>query len=390
MTILDDDSVYWNIDDLTINEGDVNTGMFFNVSTSTPRPFDLGTISADWTVTTESGDTATFREDYAPRHNLHTGKVSIFGGRTQSLIGEHDPRNRIETVGDTIYEPNETFTVTLSNPGGDTYIGDGIALATLINDDPKPTLTVSADASISETDRNLEITATLSNQTTEDITLRYSTTNGTAIGGLDFITQSNVLHTIPALATSSTINIPIMNDEIYEGVETFTITLSNLNNATFPHLADSIEITVLINENLEKPEISLSEDTLRVNESSRTATITANLSHASTEIISVQFTTSDGSATGSGANADFIELTNQPFIFAPGETSKEIILTINQDTISEGYENFSLALSQASNVTFPDSANSLTTNVTIVDDDAPTLSIITTDFNASEGVGNLK
>ena len=61
-------------------------------------------------------------------------------------------------------------------------------------------LTVSADASISETDGNLAITATLSNRTTEDITLRYSTNNGTAIGGLDFNTQSNVLHTIPALA----------------------------------------------------------------------------------------------------------------------------------------------------------------------------------------------
>ena len=53
-------------------------------------------------------------------------------------------------------------------------------------------------------------------------------------------------------------------------------------------------------------------------------------------------------------------------------------------------ENFSLALSQANNVTFPDSANSLTTSVTIIDDDAPTLSFITTDFNASEAVGNFE
>ena len=119
VTIVDDDVVIWSIDDLAMDEGDVNTGMFFNVSLNTSRPFDLGTINADWTVTSESGNTATFREDYAPRHNLHTGKVYIFGGRTQSLIGEHDPMNRIETVGDTIYEPDETFTVTLSNPTGD-------------------------------------------------------------------------------------------------------------------------------------------------------------------------------------------------------------------------------------------------------------------------------
>ena len=48
-----------------------------------------------------------------------------------------------------------------------------------------------------------------------------------------------------------------MNDEIYESVETFTITLSDLTNATFPYLADEIEISVLINESLERPEISL-------------------------------------------------------------------------------------------------------------------------------------
>ena len=322
VTIVDDDKIYWSIDDLAMNEGDVDTGMFFNVSLNNPRPLDLGTISADWTVTSESGDTATFREDYAPRHNLHTGKVHIFGGRTQNLIGENDPMSRIETAGDTIYESDETFTVTLSNPTGDTSIGDGIAIATLINDDPKPTLTVSADASVSEADGNLAITATLSNRTTEDITLRYSTTNGTAIGGLDFITQSNVLHTIPALAESSTINIPITNDEIYESVETFTVTLSSLTNATFPYLANEIEISVLINENKNRPEISLSEDSLRVDESTRSTTITANLSHASTEIISVQFSTSDGSATGSGANADYIALTNQPFTFFPWRNIK--------------------------------------------------------------------
>ena len=383
--------------------------MFFNVSLNNPRPLDLGTISADWTVTSESGNTATFREDYAPRHNLHTGKVRIFGGRIQHLIGENDPMNRIETVGDTIYEPDETFTVTLSNPTGDTSIGDGIAIATLINDDPKPTLTVSADASISETDGNLAITATLSNRTTEDITLRYSTNNGTAIGGLDFITQSNVLHTIPAFAESSTINIPIMNDEIYESVETFTVTLSNLTNATFPYLADQIEISVLINESGNRPEISLegfspdynslygsrrpdvmspTSSTIRVSESSRTATITANLSHASTEVISVQFTTSDGTATSSGASPDFIALTNQPFIFAPGETSKEITISINQDSVAEVDETFNLALSQANNVSFADSATSISATITIVDDDLPTLSFVTTNFNVSEDIGD--
>ena len=164
--------------------------------------------------------------------------------------------------------------------------------------------------------------------------------------------------------------------------------LSNLNNATFPYLADEIEISVLINESLERPEISFEDDSPIANESSRTATVTANLSHASTEIVSVQFSTSDGTATSSGANADFVALTNQPFTFAPGETSKTISITINQDSLSEGYETFNLTLSQANNVSFAESASSLSATITILDDDVPTLSFKTTEFNAPEGIGN--
>ena len=40
VTIVDDDKIYWSIDDLAISEGDVDTGMFFNVSLNNPRPLD--------------------------------------------------------------------------------------------------------------------------------------------------------------------------------------------------------------------------------------------------------------------------------------------------------------------------------------------------------------
>ena len=383
--IRDDDPVTWNIDDLTVYEGDIDTAMLFNVYFETHRPLDLGTQSVTWTASTEVGNTATFREDYAPRHNVHTGNVSIRAGISTQLIGEFTPNDRIETKGDTIYEPDETFTVTLSGSDREIAIGDGVAIGTILNDDPKPTLSTSTTASVNEADDNLEIVIDLSNQSVEEITLNYSTTDGTALGGTDYVTQTNQTHTISALASSSTIKIPIMNDNVYEGLETFSVTLSNVTNATFPFLVETIEINVAINDSKSEPVIRIANLTPSVSESTRSATITANLNHASTQAISLKYETSDRTATSVGANADFFTLTNQPLNFAPGETTKDITITINQDSINEGNESFTVTFRQANNASFPDSASILIATVTIVDDDASTLSFKTTNFNVAEG-----
>ena len=177
VNIEDDDTALWSIDDLTMNEGDNDSVMAFRVYLNTPV---YKTVRAKWTASTITGNTATFDEDYAPDHNSFTGYVTIMEGQIEGYI------DGLETTGDTIFEPDETFTVFLSDPEDGTKISDSFAIGTIINDDPIPTLTVSADASINEADGNLEITATLSNQTTDDITLRYSTANGTAVGGSRF------------------------------------------------------------------------------------------------------------------------------------------------------------------------------------------------------------
>ena len=369
--IFDDDPISWNIDDLTMAEGDENTVMPFNVHYETPRPLDLGSTSITWTASTELGDTATFREDYAPEHNLHTAVIGIRGGTNSNVLAI------LETKGDTIYEPDETFTVTLTGPADGT-ISDGVAIGTILNDDPKPTLSTPTIASVIETDGNLELVINLSNPSVEEITLNYSTTDGTAIDGTDYTAQTNQTLTIPPLTSSSTIEIPILDDDIYEGAENFTVTLSNVNNASFPFFVDSLDVKVTINDSETVPEISFANSTPSVIETTRAATITVNLDHASTQAISLKYETSDRTATSLGANADFFALTNQSLNFAPGETTKNISITINQDSLNEGNERFAVTLRQANNATFPDSASILIATVTIIDDDAPTLSFQST------------
>ena len=132
--IEDDDVAIWRIEDLAMNEGDSDTEMAFRVYLSTPV---YQTVRVKWTASTKVGNTATFGEDYAPNHNSYTGYVSVLAGRIEgSIVG-------LEITGDTIFEPDETFTITLSDPEEGTQIGDGVAIGTIVNDDPEPTLSVS-------------------------------------------------------------------------------------------------------------------------------------------------------------------------------------------------------------------------------------------------------
>ena len=138
--IVDDDVAIWSIEDLAMNEGDSDTEMAFRVYLSTPV---YQTVRAKWTASTVAGNTATFSEDYASNHNSYTGYVTVLAGRVEgTIVG-------LEITGDTIFEPDETFTITLTDPEEGTQIGDGVAIGTIINDDPEPTLSISTISQIS-------------------------------------------------------------------------------------------------------------------------------------------------------------------------------------------------------------------------------------------------
>ena len=79
---------------------------------------------------------------------------------------------------------------------------------------------------------NFYVSRDIASQAT--ITLRFSTSNGSAVSGSDYTSQSNVSVTMTAGSTSS-INVPvttILGSTIAEPQETFTgtITLNNSNN----------------------------------------------------------------------------------------------------------------------------------------------------------------
>src|SRR5262249_18031640 len=98
----------------------------------------------------------------------------------------------ITIIGDTKVEPDETFTVNLTNPVN-AVIVKGQGTGVIINDDgtadSRPTLSIS-DASLPEGDSGTTpatLTVTLSKPAQQTVTVNYATLDGTANAGSDYV-----------------------------------------------------------------------------------------------------------------------------------------------------------------------------------------------------------
>lgn len=94
-----------------------------------------------------------------------------------------------------------------------------ISSATILEGELDPTLT--------EPNRlkQLVFTVTLSEAQTQKLDLKYTTTNGSATSGTDYVAVTNGLITFNPGETSKTISISVLNDNISESDETFLVNL---------------------------------------------------------------------------------------------------------------------------------------------------------------------
>ena len=197
-----------SIDDVTVPEG---TSAVFTVTLS-------HTSSRQITVRYATSDgTATSPADYTSTN----GTLTIAAQTSSVTI-------TVPTVNDTIDESDETFTVTLTSPQNAT-VSDGQGAGMITDNDGTPTLSID-DVTVPE-GTSAVFTVTLSHTSSRQITVRYATSDGTAISPADY-TSTNGTLTIAAQTSSVTITVPTVNDTIDESDETFTVTLTSPQNAT--------------------------------------------------------------------------------------------------------------------------------------------------------------
>ena len=323
------------VNDVTMNE---DAGVAdFTVTLSNPSSFPV-------TVNYSTADgTATAGSDYTAA----SGTLTFPAGETDETIS-------VPIVDDFLYEGDETFYLNLENPVNAT-ISDGQGIGTILDNDLEPTLSIN-DVTMSEDGGGANFTVSLSSPSSFPVTVNYSTADGTATAGSDYTAASGTL-TFPAGETDETISVPIVDDFLYEGVETFSLNLTNPANAT---ISDGQGMgTILDND----PEPTLSINDMTVSEDVGGADFTVTLSNPSSFPVTVNYSTADGTAT---AGSDYTAASGT-LTFPAGETAKTISVPIVDDFLYEGVETFSLNLTNPANATISDGQGM----GTILDNDLP-------------------
>jgi hypothetical protein len=97
---------------------------------------------------------------------------------------------------------------------------------------PSVTISSSPDPAPERADARVAFRIDLSAPWNEDVVLTYSTINGTAVAGSDFVGVSGAQMVIPAGSTSATVLIDVLSDNVPELVESFTLQLDSAVGST--------------------------------------------------------------------------------------------------------------------------------------------------------------
>ena len=101
-----------------------------------------------------------------------------------------------------------------------------------------------ADAQVQEAEgAELSFRVTLAAAQAGAVSVRYATSDGTAVAGSDYVARSGSLRFAPG-ETAKTILVPVLNDAHDEGSETMTLTLSHPFGA---QLADGTATGTIVN-----------------------------------------------------------------------------------------------------------------------------------------------
>jgi hypothetical protein len=262
----------------------------------------------------------------------------------------------IDPTADTLVEQDETVEISLSPTTFYTIATPAAAVGRIINDDTSLAI---SPPTISQQEGNNGKTFYTFNVTRTGLLTGSSTVKWSVAGigahpadandfGGSFPTGTV---TFDADETSKTITIEVSGDTIAENDETFAVILSDPTGATITTAsAEGVIVNDDTNLAITPPCISQPEGNSGVTLYTFTVTRTGLLSGSS----SVNWRVEGGIGDKLGANifpADQDDISGLPYFgtiyFAAGETSKEITVGVNGDTIAEEDENFAVILSDA-------------------------------------------
>ncbi|MEM7553193.1 MAG: DUF4347 domain-containing protein, partial [Cyanobacteria bacterium P01_A01_bin.84] len=309
VTIIANDEISYGISGSSteINEGNSGTQtLIFTVTRS-------GGIGVDSSVDYSINGTATLGSDY---DNIQiTGGSTAQNGTLNFAVGETQKTITVDVIGDDGFEVDETIRVVLSNPNpaiapANSTITTDTAAVNVKNDDDQPVLSINgfsiAEGDLGKSTGSFQVS--LSNASTETVTVNYETADDTAsVDDGDYIAKSGTVTFQPG-ETIKEIDIEINGDRTFESEEIFTLNLSNPSNATLSNDISNKGVGTIENDD-NQPSISITDFSITEgDEGSQEITFNVSLSNPSGENISVDYSTSDDTAEAN--DNDYVAIEN--------------------------------------------------------------------------------
>ncbi|MCU7858494.1 MAG: hypothetical protein KZQ86_01410, partial [Candidatus Thiodiazotropha sp. (ex Lucinoma kastoroae)] len=252
---------------------------------------------------------------------------------------------QVTVLDDSTYEGDERVNLSLSNPSGGAVIGANSAADLIITEDDQTPASGQIEFSVNtyaadEFNGSVTIEVVRQNGSTGVAMVNYTTSDGTATAGNDYIVNSATLIFADG-EISKSFDVTLNDDANFEGIETFNLTLSHVFGAL---LGDITSASVSLSDDDDPPAagaVVFTDSIQSVSEDGNSATISVSREGGSAGAISVDYTTMDGSAI---ASSDYTFSTGR-ISFATGEAvSKSFDVAIINDTQLEGDEQLALQL----------------------------------------------
>ncbi|HDM8242956.1 TPA: tandem-95 repeat protein, partial [Vibrio campbellii] len=379
-TILDNDSTSLSVS----NAGDVSEGSdaVFTVSLSnevqSPVVVNLS-LKTDGNYTAEDEDlgnmTVTYIDGEGQEQTLDvspSGDVTIPSGVTDITV-------TITTTQDDVYEGAESFGLVVTESGGITSNGVAWDQTTILDsgvnggNDDRPEVSDISDTTVDE-GQNASFDVTLSNESTTTTTVNLSLAGDSAASGVDFSETVTIMFaddttqevtvdengnfsvTVPAGHTDFSVIVPTLNDDVYEGNESFTLSGSTSVQTTPAVGTGTIADEGASGGNDDRPEVSAISDTtvdegqnasfdvILSNESTTTTTVNLSLAGDSaasgvdfSETVTIKFADDTTQEVTVDENGNFS-------VKVPaGHTDFSVIVPTLNDDVYEGNESFTLS-----------------------------------------------
>jgi Calx-beta domain-containing protein len=326
-----------------------------------PRPQACCALSVDWTT---ADGTATQPADYTTA----SGTVTLTRSASTTIVS-------VPVTADALNEPNEAFTLNLSNlTGSPGKIGDAQAVGTITDDDPLPTLSID-DVIVGEGDagtKTASFSVSLSAPSGRTVTVDWATADGNATQPADYGSDSGSATFAPG-DTSENVDVTVNGDTELEADETFSVALTNPTNAT---VSDASGTGTILADEVE-PVVSIGNAAVTEgNAGSSTLSFTVSLSRPGLVTATVDWATSDGTATAPG---DFTD-TSSTVTFTPGDVEEAVEVPVNADTQYEVDETLIVDLSNPTDSFMGDGQG-----VGTITNDDPVPSVSISDASVAEG-----